>query len=348
MFDELQRRASDDERNLTQERRLQEFLVGTLSQEDIGDLHTDVPSVLLERALRPYQDRREVIEAFDRSRLFFLHVIGTGAFARVDLALYDLRLVAVKKLNPISDEERTVVQNEIELHRKLQCRTLLRMYGTYESRDGVDVHLVLEYAHYGSLRGVYKGTHLAERPWKKMRGVDGDVDVDVSLEQRVRYLRDVLEAVSYLHGERVFHRDIKCDNVLIREDMTALLGDLGLSRQLSASQSRASSKEVGTPVFRAPEVNASTPDGYKCSADIYSIGITIMELLLSEIPPNPTKGQEHLQRLRTECPGLAFPLEQLRRIAMHCTVVAPEDRPCADQVLQWLSVDLYNVEIPTH
>jgi hypothetical protein len=49
-----------------------------------------------------------------------------------------------------------MIPNEIELICKLQGRTLQRMYGVCESEDGLGVYLVLEYAHYGSLRAVYK------------------------------------------------------------------------------------------------------------------------------------------------------------------------------------------------
>jgi serine/threonine protein kinase len=139
--------------------------------------------------------------------------------------------------------------------------------------------------------------------------------VDVSLKRRVQWLKDVIEAVSYLHENNVLHRDIKCANVLLHEDMRALLGDLELSKKLSSSRAR--SQGVGTPVFMAPELESI--EGYKSSADVYSFGMTVMELLLSSSPGSREHGLEEVQTLRETCPELAFQLENLRRIAEHCT-----------------------------
>jgi serine/threonine protein kinase len=198
------------------------------------------------------------------------------------------------------------------------------------------VYLVLEYARYGSLKAVYLKARVAADDCKNSMGVD------VSLKQRVQWLKDVIEAVSYLHQHNVLHRDIKCENVLLHEDMRALLGDLGLSKELSSSRAR--SQGVGTCVFRAPEVESI--EGYKSSADVYSFGMTVMELLLSSNPGSPERGLEEMQSLRETCPELAFQLEKLRRIAEHCTLPIPDDRPLAILVLQWLNNDWDTAEVP--
>jgi serine/threonine protein kinase len=69
--------------------------------------------------------------------------------------------------------------------------------------------------------------------------------LDVSLQRRVQWLTDVMNAVRYLHERKVLRRDIKCDNVLLRKDMTALLGDFGLSKLLSSGRQEACSSSVG-------------------------------------------------------------------------------------------------------
>jgi serine/threonine protein kinase len=152
----------------------------------------------------------------------------------------------------------------------------------------------------------------------------------------------VIEAVSYLHQHNVLHRDITCEHVLLHDDMRSLLGDLGLSKKLSSSHAR--SQRVGTCVFRAPEVESI--EGYKPSADVYSFGMTVMELLLSSNPGSPEHGLKIMQSLRETCPELAFQLEKLRRIAEHCTLPIPDDRPLATQVLQWFNNDWHTAEVP--
>jgi serine/threonine protein kinase len=259
------------------------------------------------------------------SKLKLREVLGRGTFGIVHRASYYGLCVAVKQLTPINDED-GMVEREIDLHRRLQCPTLLRMYGV--CKDRFNVYLVLEYALYGSLRKVCRGTGINAHNCINAEGVD------VSLEQRMQWLTDIMAAVSYLHKHNVLHRDIKCDNVVLRADMRALLGDLGLSINLTSRRSHASSQGVGTCVFRAPEV--SEPGGYKASADVYSFGITVMELLLSSIPGSREHGLDDMQSLSETCPELEFQLQKLRFIAERCTSHTPGDRPCATQVLQWL------------
>jgi serine/threonine protein kinase len=278
----------------------------------------------------------EPTEPLEFSKLKFGEILGRGGFAVVHRAFYDGFCVAVKQLTPVNEEERSMVDREIELHRRFQCRTLLKIYGACESEDGVNVYLVLEYARYTSLKAVYLKTRVTAHECKNSMGVD------VSLKRRVQWLKDVIEAVSYLHQHNVLHRDIKCENVLLHEDMRALLGDLGLSKELSSSRAR--SQGVGTSVFRAPETDSIY--GYKFPADVYSFGITIMELLLSSKPCDRTCGLQDMQSLGETCPELAFQLENLRRIAEHCTLRMPDDRPCATQVLQWLNNDWHSAEVP--
>jgi serine/threonine protein kinase len=85
----------------------------------------------------------------------------------------------------------------------------------------------------------------------------------------------VIEAVNSTH------RDIKCENVLLRKDRTSLLGDLVLSRELSRTWSRASSLGVRTELLRCNTI----PMDASFLADMYSFGMTTVELLLSSHLP---------------------------------------------------------------
>jgi serine/threonine protein kinase len=173
--------------------------------------------------------------------------------------------------------------------------------------------------------------------------------VDVSLQRRVQWLRDIMEALCYLHERRVLHGDINCQNVLLREDMTALMGGFAMSMKLSSSQAAVSSSSVNTPLFTAPEVNGAQEKKHMFGADIYSFGMTTLELLLSCPPSSQQSGLVEMQELIEKGGDLAFQLEQLRRIALHCTLIAQNERPNAQQVLHWLNSllkDRHNAEVP--
>jgi GTPase SAR1 family protein len=135
-------------------------------------------------------------EPLELSKLKLGEILGRGGFGLVYRASYDGLCVAAKQLTPLNDKESLMVRREIESHSKYPYRTLLKMYGACESEDGVHVYLVLEYALYGSLKAVCFKTRVTAHDCKNSMGVD------VSLERRVQWLKDVIEAVSHLSQEQ--------------------------------------------------------------------------------------------------------------------------------------------------
>ena len=106
----------------------------------------------------------------------------------------------------------------------------------------------------------------------------------MSIDEVLRLLRPMCDALAYAHDQGVLHRDIKPSNIMLTDDGRLFLTDFGLARMVQMGESTLSQDMLlGTPQYISPE-QAQGEESLDAQTDIYSLGIVLFEMLTGNVP----------------------------------------------------------------
>ncbi|CAK5034432.1 unnamed protein product [Meloidogyne enterolobii] len=193
--------------------------------------------------------------------------LGSGTYGKVSLAFDHKteREVAVKliKKSAIENKQDLVrIRREIRIMSMLNHPNLIQIYEVFENKD--KIILVMEYASGGELYDyVSKNGSLSE-------------------QEARRIFRQITSAVLYCHKNKVAHRDLKLENILLDSNNNAKIADFGLSNYFG-QRNKLLSTFCGSPLYASPEIINGTP--YKGpEVDCWSLGILLYTLVYGSMP----------------------------------------------------------------
>jgi len=246
--------------------------------------------------------------------------LGRGGFGVVYRGTYRHSDVAIKQLlmENISAAAAQEFESEAVVMAQLRSPNIVQFYGYCLSPHYC---IVMEYMANGSLFSVLHSQNPLDWP------------------KRFNIAIDIAKGLSFLHHEKILHRDVKSLNVLLDKQYQAKLTDFGLSKVKTETKShhmatKTKSDSVGTIAWMAPELFVPKAV-YTPKADIYSLGITFWELAARQIP---YKGEEpmlipgwvkdgHREDIPEDCP------QELAALIIACWDGIPDKRPTADEVV---------------
>jgi serine/threonine protein kinase/Flp pilus assembly protein TadD len=156
----------------------------------------------------------------------------------------------------------------------------------------------------------------------------------MSLERVTVLLEEICQAVHYAHERGFVHRDLKPSNIMLTKDYQGReqvkILDFGIAKSLDSTLEAANSRVVGAPHYASPE-QLNVGAKIDCRSDVYSLGVTVYQLLTGELPFNSDSISviinQHLTEppppLRTLLPETPIAVEQAVQRAM---MKRPEDR----------------------
>ena len=232
--------------------------------------------------------------------------LGKGAFGEVFLTQKKgyKELFATKRLDRAFSEKPENIKrlaNEITLLKKINHPNIVKLIDLKKTKS--HCYIVMEFCNGGDLSGClkkYKAAH--RRPFP---------------EEVVQYImRQVVSGLAFLHSNKIIHRDLKLDNILVTfpsendkkslnmMKATAKIIDFGFATKLHSSKSNLTYTVLGTPSNMDPQLlknmETRTPNqqGYDEKADIWSLGTLCYEMLVGHMAFCGSSMQELFQKVR--------------------------------------------------
>ncbi|KAF7992951.1 hypothetical protein HCN44_005732 [Aphidius gifuensis] len=268
-------------------------------------------------------------------RYLFQEVIGRGICGTVHLAIdteADNKKVAVK-VQSLTPDNQPIIVEEYKVYRDFGGHhpNLPEFYGIYRKRtlkkgEYDEIWFVLEFFDGGTVMDLVRSLAKTE---KKLR------------EEHIAYiLKETIKGLIFLHENNIIHRDVRGNNIMLTKQGQVKILDFGLSKMTKGHMGKRQTS-IGSPCWMAPEVVTSIGnkhDGYTARSDVWSVGITAIEMADVKAPfqdIHPTRTL--FQIVRNPPPNLHRPInwsENFNDFISECLEKNPDNRPAMQEIIE--------------
>jgi serine/threonine protein kinase len=190
--------------------------------------------------------------------------IGKGAFSTIYKCrhkhthkIYAIKEISFDNLDKIRDS----IKREFTLMKRLNHKNIIKLHDVFFDTDEKNIYLVIDYYQKGDLSKFLNGKALDEKYAKK-------------------YMRQLAEGLKYLYENKILHRDLKLQNILVTDSGDIVITDFGFARYFDNEIML--NTLCGSPMYMAPEIMINKK--YNSKSDLWSLGVIFYELLYGDTP----------------------------------------------------------------
>ncbi|XP_067125386.1 LOW QUALITY PROTEIN: uncharacterized protein [Centruroides vittatus] len=201
-----------------------------------------------------------------KQRFVVLRKLGHGTYGKVQLAVnkdtgQEVAIKTIKKAKIENEQDLVRIRREIQIMSYVQHPHIIHIHEVFENKE--KIVLVMQYASGGEMYDYLKSRK--SLPEAEAR----------------RIFRQIVSAVYYCHKNRICHRDLKLENILLDEKGNAKIADFGLSNIFS--ENNFLHTFCGSPLYASPEIVRGKPY-YGPEVDCWSLGVLLYTFIYGAMP----------------------------------------------------------------
>ena len=194
----------------------------------------------------------------------FIENIGQGMYGRVYKAKNkkENKYYAIKRLNfkDINEKEKKQINNEVSCIKKLKHPNIISYKDSFNDDDNY-FNIVTTFCEGGDI-------------YNKIQNQKGEYFTE---EQILNWMVQILLGLDYIHKNDIIHRDIKPQNIFIKNRHIICIGDFGIAKIINQIQTQTMTSIIGTPLYMSPE-SFNEPNSKYFESDIWSTGCCLYEM----------------------------------------------------------------------